>query len=32
VIDDAKNIDPAAFITVSPVKAVAGNFKRKTIA
>ena len=32
VIDDAKNIDPGAFITVSPVKAVAGNFKRKTIA
>lgn len=32
VIDDAKRIDPGVFITVSPVKRVAGNFKRKTIA
>ena len=32
VIDDAKNIDPSVFITVSPVKSVVGNFKRKTIA
>lgn len=32
VIDDAKRIDPSVFITVSPVKRVAGNFKRKTIA
>lgn len=32
VIDDAKRIDPGVFITVSPVKRVIGNFKRKTIA
>ena len=32
VIDDARKIDPGAFITVSPVKRVVGNFKRKTIA
>lgn len=32
VIDDAKRIDPSAFITVSPVRRVIGNFKRKTIA
>ena len=32
VIDDAKRIDPNVFITVSPVKRVVGNFKRKTIA
>lgn len=32
VIEDAKNIDPNVFITVSPVKRVVGNFKRKTIA
>ena len=32
VIDDAKKIDPQVFITVSPVKRVVGNFKRKTIA
>lgn len=32
VIDDAKRIDPGVFITVSPVKRVVGNFKRKTIA
>lgn len=32
VIDDARRIDPGAFITVSPVKRVVGNFKRKTIA
>jgi uncharacterized membrane-anchored protein YitT (DUF2179 family) len=32
VIDDARKIDPGAFITVSPVRRVVGNFKRKTIA
>ena len=32
VIDDTKRIDPSAFITVSPVRRVIGNFKRKTIA
>lgn len=32
VIDDARKIDPGVFITVSPVKRVDGNFKRKTIA
>lgn len=32
VIDDAKRCDPNVFITVSPVKRVVGNFKRKTIA
>jgi len=32
VIEDAKRIDPNAFISVSPVKFVVGNFKRKTIA
>ncbi len=32
VIEDAKRIDPQVFITVSPVKRVVGNFKRKTIA
>ena len=32
VIDDARKIDPGVFITVSPVKRVVGNFKRKTIA
>ena len=32
VIDDAKRIDPNVFITVSPVRRVIGNFKRKTIA
>lgn len=32
VIDDAKKIDPGVFITVSPIKSVVGNFKRKTIA
>ena len=32
VVDDARNIDPGVFITVSPVKRVIGNFKRKTIA
>ena len=32
VIEDAKRIDPGVFITVSPVKRVVGNFKRKTIA
>ena len=32
VIDDAKRIDPSAFITVSPVRRVIGYFKRKTIA
>ena len=32
VVDDAKKIDPGVFITVSPVKRVFGNFKRKTIA
>ena len=32
VLDDAKRIDPNVFITVSPVKRVVGNFKRKTIA
>lgn len=32
VIDDAKRIDPNVFVTVSPVKRVVGNFKRKTIA
>ena len=32
VIDDAKRVDPSVFITVSPVRRVIGNFKRKTIA
>ena len=32
VIDDVKSIDATAFITVSPVKFVVGNFKKKTIA
>lgn len=32
VIDNAKSIDPGVFITVSPVRTVVGNFKRKTIA
>lgn len=32
VIDDARRIDPNVFITVSPVRRVVGNFKRKTIA
>ena len=32
VVEDAKRIDPGVFITVSPVKRVYGNFKRKTIA
>lgn len=32
VIDDAKKIDPQVFITVTPIKKVYGNFKRKTIA
>jgi uncharacterized membrane-anchored protein YitT (DUF2179 family) len=32
VIDDARKIDPGVFITISPVKRVVGNFKRKTIA
>ena len=32
VLDDARRIDPNVFITVSPVKRVVGNFKRKTIA
>lgn len=32
VIDDAKRCDPNVFITVSPIKRVVGNFKRKTIA
>ena len=32
VIEDAKRIDPGVFVTVSPVKRVVGNFKRKTIA
>ena len=32
VIDDARRIDPGVFITVSPVRRVVGNFKRKTIA
>ena len=32
VIDDVNKIDPNAFITISPVKKVVGNFKRKTIA
>ena len=32
VVDDARKIDPGVFITVSPVKRVIGNFKRKTIA
>ena len=32
VIEDAKIHDPQAFISVSPVKFVVGNFKRKTIA
>ena len=32
VVDDAKRIDPGVFVTVSPVKRVYGNFKRKTIA
>lgn len=32
VLEDAKRIDPNAFISVSPVKFVVGNFKRKTIA
>ena len=31
-IEDAKMHDPHAFISVSPVKFVVGNFKRKTIA
>ena len=30
VIDDAKRVDPSVFITVSPVRRVIGNFKRKT--
>ena len=32
VIDDAKACDPNVFITVSPIRRVVGNFKRKTIA
>ena len=32
VIEDAKRYDSHAFITVSPVKFVVGNFKKKTIA
>ena len=32
VIDDAKRVDPSVFISVSPVRRVIGNFKRKTIA
>ena len=32
VVEDARKIDPGVFITVSPVKRVYGNFKRKTIA
>lgn len=32
VIDDAKRIDSNAFITVSPIRRVIGNFKKKTIA
>ena len=32
VIDDAQKVDPGVFITVSPVRRVVGNFKRKTIA
>lgn len=32
VIEDAKIHDPHAFISVSPVKFVVGNFKKKTIA
>ena len=32
VVEDAKIHDSHAFITVSPVKFVVGNFKRKTIA
>lgn len=32
VIEDAKRIDPGVFITVSPVKMIFGNFKKKTIA
>jgi uncharacterized membrane-anchored protein YitT (DUF2179 family) len=32
VIEDAKRIDAHAFISVSPVKFVVGNFKKKTIA
>ena len=32
VVEDAKKHDPHAFISVSPVKFVVGNFKKKTIA
>lgn len=32
VVEDAKKHDPRAFISVSPVKFVVGNFKKKTIA
>ena len=32
VIEDARRIDPGVFITISPVRRVIGNFKRKTIA
>ena len=32
VLEYAKSVDPHAFITVSPVKFVVGNFTKKTIA
>jgi uncharacterized membrane-anchored protein YitT (DUF2179 family) len=32
VIDDARKIDPQVFVTVTPIKKVYGNFKKKTIA
>ena len=32
VIEDARKIDPQVFVTVTPIKKVYGNFKKKTIA
>ena len=31
-IEDARKIDPQVFVTVTPIKKVYGNFKKKTIA